>query len=120
MSKFTRLVQKSSIAGHQVAEHQRLSETLEELQFELALRGDFGPVAGLMAVTVRRLMADIYRLLSREPGGRALLRLPAGAEIDLVVLGRALSDAEAGLAAFERAHCDPDSAREDGWLVHGQ
>lgn len=118
MSSTTRLIHKSAIPGHQVSEHQRLVETLEDLRFELSLRPDTGPVAGLMAVAVRRLMADIYRLISREPGGRALLRLPVGAEIELVQLHRALDDAEAGLAAFRRAHSDPDSAREDGWLVH--
>ena len=114
MSDFTR---KSAIPSHQVSEHERLSELLEELRFELSLRRQNGPVAGLMAVTVRRFMADIFRLISREPGSRALLRLPEGAEIDLQLLRRALHDAEAGLAAFRRAHSDPDSSREDGWLV---
>lgn len=111
-------IRKSAIPGHQVSEHQRLSEQLEDLQFELSLRRENGPVAGLMAVAIRRCMADIYRLISREPGSRSLLRLPPGAEIALEPLRRALDDAQAGLLAFRRAHSDPDSFREDGWLVH--
>jgi hypothetical protein len=57
MSDFTR---KSAIPSHQVSEHERLSELLEELRFELSLRRQNSPVAGLMAVTVRRFMADIF------------------------------------------------------------
>lgn len=110
-------IEKSAIPGHQVSEHQRLSDQLEELQFELSLRRENDPVAGLMAVAIRRFMADIYRLISREPGSRSLLRLPSGAEIAPEPLRRALEDAEAGLSAFRRAHSDPDSFREDGWLV---
>lgn len=107
----------SAIPGRQVSEHQRLSDVLEELQFELSLRHDNSPIAGLMAVTARRFMADLYRLISREPGSRSLLRLPPGAEIAPEPFRRALRDAECGLAAFRHAHSDPDSFREDGWLV---
>lgn len=112
-----RFVDKSAIPGYQVSEHYRLSEELEELQFELSLRCDGAPIGGLTAVAARRFMADTYRLLSRERGGRALLRLPPGPEIARQDLRRALDDAGTGLRAFQRAHSDCDSPREDGWLV---
>lgn len=112
------IVSKTPIPAYQISEHFRLSQALDDMAFDLSLCQETAPVGGFLAVSARRVMTDIYRLISREPGARSLLRLPAGPQIDRAQMLQVLADARSALASFERAHCDPDSSREDGWLVH--
>ncbi|ODT83590.1 MAG: hypothetical protein ABS76_01300 [Pelagibacterium sp. SCN 64-44] len=111
-----RLFRVTAIPAHQVSEHRRLSQLLEDMQDALVPPWP-EPLAGMQLALVRRVMADIARLVSREPGNRALLRLPPGETVARVESAAALRDGEAALAAFHRAHSDIDSGCEDGWLV---
>ncbi|WP_323013914.1 hypothetical protein [Devosia sp.] len=111
-----RLFHASAIPAYQVSEHRRLSQLLEDTQDALVPPWP-EPLAGMQLARVRRLMADIAALVSREPGNRALLRLPPGEVLARVEIAAALRDGEAALAAFHRAHSDIDSNCEDGWLV---
>jgi len=111
-------VTKASIPLWHVGQHARLLDRLDDLFFEISLRQRDTVISGLLLVSARRFLADTYRLVSREPNCRALLRLPPGPEIATAVLCTALRDAKMGLAAFQRNHSDDDSTREDGWLVH--
>lgn len=109
----------AAITYAQAREHRRLSELLEDMLFALKLQKDAPPAAGMEAVLARRFMADVARLMAREPGGRALLRLPPGAEIPQADLRAALHDADIALAAFRRAHANPDED-ETGWLMQDE
>lgn len=110
-----RLFSVTAIPGHQVSEHQRLLELVADISAGLGARPE--PVAGMQLVLVRRVMADIAMLVSREPGGRALLRLPPGQSVARAEIAAALRDGNEALAAFHRAHSDIDSDDENGWLV---
>ena len=112
-----RFVVKSAIPARQVSEHARLGEAIDDLLFELDLRKGETTISGLVLVSARRLLADTYRLVSREPHARALPRLVPGPEMAAATLRVALRDAQTALSAFQRDHSEPDSGREDFWLV---
>lgn len=111
-----RLFSVTAIPARQVCEHRRLSQLIEDIRPSLGLYQP-EPLGGMQVMLVRRIMGDIARLVSREPGNRALLRLPDEAEVARAQVAVALQDGEAALAAFHRAHSDIDSDVEDGWLV---
>ncbi|HEV7345893.1 MAG TPA: hypothetical protein VGN60_09725 [Devosia sp.] len=110
-----RLHSPTPISRRQLREHDRLADVLEDMRFAQKLRQPGRAVGGMEAVLLRRLMADLARFMSREPGGRALLRLPAGGPLDPETVAAALLDAEIALTAFKRAH--QDSEEDCCWVM---
>ena len=106
----------TEIPGRLVGEYNRLSDLLDEWQSDLARTRQVA-LGGMQAVLVRRLAADVARLVSREPGRRALLSLPPGPAIPADAIRDTLADLAVALAAFQRAHRDRDSPHPDGWLI---
>ena len=103
----------------QLREHTRLTEEQRELSFNGKLRSPGAPVDGMEAVLLRRMMADVARLVAREPGGRALLRLPPTGPIGQDVARNALCDAKVALDAFFRVHQHPDPDIEGWYMLEG-
>jgi hypothetical protein len=112
-----RFVVRSSIPARQLSEHARLEDDVDDLLFELRMRRREKVISGLLLVSARRLLADTFRLVSREPDARALLRLPPGPEVDTPTLENALRDVRMALARFQNNHSDQDSEHEEGWLI---
>ncbi len=108
------------ISRRQAAEHARISEALDELLRDICVLRDEAAVAdGMLLVLARRIMADTARLVSREPGARAMKRLPAGPGLPAAVVRDTLNDARLALRTFERAHgWRDDPMGEVSWLTH--
>lgn len=63
------------------------------------------------------LLADLYRLVSREPGARTLPRLDPAAPPTHCQLAAMLRDAGLMLDLFRQAHLDHDEEYGDEWLT---
>lgn len=103
-----------------VLEHERLSERLGALRRQLgrASTEGTGPVASatLVAATAA-LLANTYRLISREPGARTLPRLDPRQAVTHRQLATMLRDADLKLDMYKYAHRDHDDDYGDEWLT---
>ena len=103
-----------------VIEHERLCNRLRALRRRLGAAGreSPGPVASpTLVAAAATLLADIYRLISREPGARALPRLDPRQAVSHHQLAAMLADAELKLALYRDAHRDHDGETGDDWLT---
>jgi hypothetical protein len=105
------------ISPRSAIEHRRLEAEVESLIDDVDCLRHGRQVEGTMLVLVRRAMADCARFLSREPGGRSLIRLPPDHSLAPAIAHAALADARLALAAYRRAHAfDADDLGEGEWL----
>ncbi|WP_137152583.1 hypothetical protein [Devosia sp. FKR38] len=103
-----------------VIEHDRLRARLGVLRRRLGPTGSqgSGPVASpTLVAAAATLLADIYRLISREPGARTLPRLDPRQAVTHQQLAGMLADADLKLALFQDAHSDHDGDTGDDWLT---
>ncbi|WEK04871.1 MAG: hypothetical protein P0Y65_01040 [Candidatus Devosia phytovorans] len=109
------------ISFERVLEHERLMTRLTDLRTEAktaskhARADTASPVLVLVAA---RLLDDIHRLISREPGARALQRIHPGHPPRNEALVTLLHDARLALDLFEwnhRAHDDMHD--DDDWIT---
>ena len=108
------------ISFSKVSDHARLGERLAGLRAALAASGQDAPdgvASPLLTRAVAAFLADLYRLVSREPGARALPRLAPDAPPSHRRLKAMLADAGLALALFAEAHADPDADCGDEWLT---
>ena len=103
-----------------VIEHERLCDRLRALRRRLGPTGreSPGPVASpTLVAAAATLLADIYRLISREPGARTLPRLDRRQTVTHHQLAAMLADAGLKLALYRDAHRDHDGETGDDWLT---
>lgn len=107
-----------AISYLQVLEHERLCERLASLRRTVRERGaPDSPASPMLAFAASALLGDIYRLISREPGARALPRLDRRALPTHQALAAMLQDARLALDAFAHRHRDHDGEYDGGWLT---
>lgn len=75
------------------------------------------PLSGLAGSVLKTLLADTHRLMSREPGGRHVMRLDGDTPPTATQVADALHDIALALAAFRAAHSDALDAECGEWLV---
>ena len=110
----------SIISYSKVIEHERLSERLLDLRAVVNTARKDAPDGVASAALTRAaamLLADIYRLVSREPGARTLPRLEPSAPPIHRRLAAMLRDAHLALDLFKLAHLDLDEDYGDEWLT---
>lgn len=109
------------ISYSKVIQHERLLERLGDLRdvATTACRGapDL-PAGSMLAFTAATLLDDIYRLVSREPGARALPRLDRRQRPSHRELVALLRDARLALDGFAWNHRDHDDDYGDEWLTY--
>ena len=76
------------------------------------------PASPMLVFTAATLLGDIYRLVSREPGARALARLDRRQQLSHRELVALLRDARLVLDGFAWNHRDHDAHYGDGWLTY--
>jgi hypothetical protein len=108
------------ISYAKVIEHERLLERLGDLR-DVAAKAcreapDL-PAGPVLVFTSATLLGDIYRLLSREPGARALPRLDQRARPSHRAVVALLRDARLALDGFAWNHRDHDDEYGDEWLT---
>lgn len=114
-----RPIHLTPIPARHIAEHARLVDECERLLDDLSGLRAGAPAEGVLLVLARRAMADVARLVSRDPMGRAIKRLPPGAALPPLALRDALADAGRALDAFRRAHgWNDEETGESFWLTH--
>jgi len=106
----------SRISFSQLDTWRHLNIELDQLEARLRQVSQATPPAPLLIEMVRLLRADLYRLVSREVGARALKR-PVPDAADRVLLAQNLDEARLALARFREAHSAAWSEREDQWLI---
>ena len=115
MKKLWRL-DKSPIAFRLLLVWKELGIEIDQLEAQLRHQSEDTPPAPLLVDLVVRLRADLYRLVSRETGARALQR-PLPKNPDRASLAQHLAEARFALSRFREAHSSPLSERDDCWLV---
>lgn len=108
------------ISYAKVVEHERLLERLGRLRDVAAAacrEAPDLPASPLLVFTTAALLGDIYRLLSREPGARALPRLDRRDRPNHRALVAVLRDARLSLDGFAWNHRDHDDEYGDEWLT---
>ena len=109
------------ISYTKVIEHERLLERLGDLRDVAATAcretPDL-PASPMLVFTAAALFGDIYRLVSREPGARALARLDRRQQPSHRELVALLRDARLVLDGFAWNHRDHDAHYGDGWLTY--
>lgn len=114
-----RPIHLTPIPASHIAEYTRLEDECERLLEDLCRLRANAPADGVLLAQARRAMADVARLVSRDPMGRAIKRLPPGAALPPLVLRDALADAARALDAFRRAHgWDDEETGAPFWLTH--
>lgn len=109
-------MKRSPVPFYQLNSWKHLTIEIAQLDAQLQRLPDGVAPPPLLVELVRLLRADLYRLVSREVGCRALKRpLPDNADRDL--LSQNLDEARLGLARFREAHSASWSDREDQWLI---
>ena len=109
------------ISYTKVIEHERLLERLGELRDVAATacrEAPDLPASPMLVFTAATLLGDIYRLVSREPGARALARLDRRQQLSHRELVALLRDARLVLDGFAWNHRDHDAHYGDGWLTY--
>lgn len=107
---------KSPIAFRQLMLWRELNIEIGQLEAQLRQLPENTPPAPLLVDLVARLRADLFRLVSRETGARALQR-PLPQTPDQASLAQSLAEARFALSRFREAHSSPHSNRDDCWLV---
>ena len=98
--------------------HGRLSERHRDLRDTVAaLEQPDQPVGPFLRFTATTLLTDIYRLVSREPGARALPRIAARDCPTGHALRVMLREAGLALDAFAWNHRDHDGDIDEEWLT---
>ena len=108
------------ISFAKVIEHERLMERLTALRDLVATAYREAPERVASPVLVHAaatLVTDIYRLVSREPGARALQRFDRQDRTSHGDLVARLRDARLVLDAFAWNHRDHDEEYGDEWLT---
>lgn len=108
------------ISYSKVIEHERLSERLTALRSTVgSARAEAPdlPTGPVLAGSATRLLRDIYRLVSREPGARALTRLDPRQPVTHRQLAVILRDGQVALDAFAWSHYDHAKEYGDEWLT---
>ncbi|WP_108461204.1 hypothetical protein [Devosia naphthalenivorans] len=108
------------ISFSKVLDHEKLSERLMALRAIVAAARKDAPdnlASPTLCGAAGQLLRDLYRLVSREPGARALPRLDPRHPPDLRTLSTMLRDAQVALDAFAYAHRDHDDDYGDKWLT---
>ena len=108
------------ISYSKVVQHERLTARLNDLSALVSAARREGPelVASPMLVfAAAALLGDIYRLVSREPGARALGRLDRQHRPSHRALAAHLRDARLALDAFAWNHRDHDDDCGEEWLT---
>ncbi|MEO9297736.1 hypothetical protein [Devosia alba] len=103
------------ISFAKVLEHAQLSERLLHLRATLHAAQVHAPkqlASPLLARASAVLLADIYRLISREPGARTLPRLDRLQPPEHRHLTGMLRDAQLALDLFRQAHSDDEGDNE--------
>ena len=109
------------ISYTKVIEHERLLERLGDLRDVAATacrEAPDLPASPMLVFTAAALLGDIYRLVSREPGARALARLDRRQQLSHRELVALLRDARLVLDGFAWNHRDHDAHYGDGWLTY--
>ena len=109
------------ISYTKVIEHERLLERLGDLRDVAATacrEAPDLPASPMLVFTAAALLGDIYRLVSREPGARALARLDRRQRPSHRELVALLRDARLVLDGFAWNHRDHDAHYGDGWLTY--
>ena len=109
------------ISYTKVIEHERLLERLGDLRDVAATacrEAPDLPASPMLVFTAATLLGDIYRLVSREPGARALARLDRRQQLSHRELVALLRDARLVLDGFAWNHRDHDAHYGDGWLTY--
>ncbi|MBE0579826.1 hypothetical protein [Devosia sp.] len=109
------------ISYTKVIEHERLLERLGDLRDVAATacrEAPDLPASPTLVFTAAALLGDIYRLVSREPGARALARLDRRQQLSHRELVALLRDARLVLDGFAWNHRDHDAHYGDGWLTY--
>ena len=109
------------ISYSKVIEHERLLERLGDLRDVAATacrEAPDLPASPVLVFTSTALLGDIYRLVSREPGARALARLDRRRQLSHRELVALLRDARLVLDGFAWNHRDHDAHYGDGWLTY--
>ena len=109
------------ISYTKVIEHERLLERLGDLRDVAATacrEAPDLPASPMLVFTAATLLGDIYRLVSREPGARALARLDRRQQLSHRELVALLRDARLALDGFAWNHRDHDAHYGDGWLTY--
>jgi hypothetical protein len=108
------------ISYAKVVQHERLLERLGKLRDVAATacrEAPDLPASPVLVFTSAALLGDIYRLLSREPGARALRRLDRRDRPSHRALVALLRDARLSLDGFAWNHRDHDDEYGDEWLT---
>ena len=108
------------ISFSKVIEHERLFERLRDLRDVAATAcraAPLEPAGPVLVFTAAALISDIYRLVSREPGSRALARLDRRQRPSHRALDGLLREARLVLDAFAWAHRDHLGETGDDWLT---
>ncbi|WP_338720349.1 hypothetical protein [Devosia sp. XK-2] len=106
----------SRISFHQLDAWRHLDIEITQLQAQLRNMPPATPPSPLLVELIRLLRVDLYRLVSREAGSRALQR-PLPDSADQAQLAQSLDEARLALSHFREAHSANWSEREDRWLV---
>lgn len=106
----------SSISFHQLNTFRHLAIEIDQLEAQLRTLPDAVSPSPLLVELVRLLRADLYRLVSREVGARALRR-PLPEAPGKATLTQNLDEARLALIRFREAHSAAWSDRDDRWLV---
>ncbi len=118
MPKKRRSAEPTPIGWRQLQDYSRLLALCADLDRPQRAKPGSVPLTALEADQVRLLLADTARLISREPGNRALMRLPPDAVIDHALAQTVLADCSAALEAFRRAHAVGRPPHHGYWLMH--
>ncbi|UJW86824.1 hypothetical protein [Devosia sp. SL43] len=108
------------ISYAKVIEHERLLERLGDLRSVATTacrEAPDLPASPVLVFTAATLLGDVYRLLSREPGARSLVRLDRRDRPSHRALVALLRDARLALDAFAWNHRDHDDDYGDEWLT---
>jgi len=108
------------IAARNTVIHARLTERVAELRRRLGRYKPHElaePAGGMLIDVVGRLLAEIYRLVSREPGARALVRINRKGTYTNGALLAALRDGQVALDAYRHAHWDHEGDYTEDWLT---
>ena len=109
------------ISYAKVIEHERLLERLGDLRnvaTTACREAPDQPASPVLVVTSAALLGDIYRLVSREPGARALTRLDRRQRPNYREIVALLRDGRLALDAFAWNHRDHDDDYGDEWLSY--
>lgn len=109
-------LQQTPIAFRLLLVWRQLGIEIDQLEAQLRHLPEDMPPAPLLVDLVARLRADLYRLVSRETGARALQR-PLPRNPDRASLAQHLAEARFALSRFREAHSSPHAERDDCWLV---